>query len=252
MKKSLLATAILGLATATCANAALTTSGTPITGVSPDAQSGFPTDIPVMPYAQIDLGASSINFNNSFLNSDIKAELSNKTTFAQRLAFGADFQGDRIALDFSNYNRIKYNRVNFTPIYKKYIKDSNTHKQILAEYADHLDNVKVRTMGVGLSYIHAMLLNSTVRPYIGARLGYTHFSVKGDVAKMVLNSKSGQYEQNLERVKENYNKASIGGLAGVEVDVARNVTLGIGAEYDSLWGSKATAISGNAFMRVYF
>ncbi len=232
MKKSLLATAILGLATATCANAALTTSGTPITGVSPDAQSGFPTDIPVMPYAQIDLGATSFNFSDHFSDSDYNVSLPNKVAFGQRLTFGVDFQGDRIGLDFTNFGNVKYHNVSVSPTLIVEDNEGNEYD------FDQIDSVKVKAMGVGLSYIHAMILNSSVRPYIGARLGYTHLTEKVRV---------GQFTD-----KAHKNSASIGALAGVEVDVARNVTLGIGAEYDSLWGSKATAISGNAFMRVYF
>ncbi len=247
MKKSLLATAILGLATATCANAALTTSGTPITGVSPDAQSGFPTDIPVMPYAQIDLGATSFNFNDHFLARDANVSLSNKTAFSQRITFGLDFQGERVALDFTNFGRVNYNRTQISPMIAGYGADGK-----LLAYSDHMNDVKIKSMGVGLSYIHAMVLNSSVRPYIGARIGYTHFSAKAMQSVMALDTATNKFKEILVKQKADYNKASIGGLAGVEVDVARNVTLGIGAEYDSLWGSKATAISGNAFMRVYF
>ncbi|VEJ09966.1 opacity family porin [Actinobacillus delphinicola] len=233
MKKSLLATAILGLATATCANAALTTTGTPITSVAPDAQSGFPTDIPVMPYAQIDLGATYFNFSDNFTNKLFKSpitisSLPNTTAFSQRLTLGLDFQGDRIGFDFSNFGQVKYK-----------IKLENPQGRVLA---DHFGDIKVNSYGFGLSYVHAMMLNSTVRPYIGARVGFTHVKTKFTPAENIPWT-SGEYTDN---------HATIGALAGVEVDVARNVTLGLGAEYDQLWGNKLNALSGDAFMRVYF
>ncbi|VEJ09965.1 opacity family porin [Actinobacillus delphinicola] len=216
MKKSLLATAILGLATATCANAALTTSGTPITGVSPDAQSGFPTDIPVMPYAQIDLGATTL-----MQNGDDDLDVSNKTVFSQRVTVGFDFQGDRLGLDFTNFGHYKW------------------HDSLYDANAE----LKADIYGIGLSYSHAFMLNSTIRPYIGARIGYTHFKSKLTVSYM---------SKEIARVDNSDNHASIGAFAGVEFDATRNITFGIGTEYNQLWGNDTTDIAGKAFMRVYF
>ena len=233
MKKSLLATAILGLATATCANAAVTNSNVYSNIATSNTQFSVSTEAPVMPYVQIDLGATSFNFSDNFtdklFDSAVKiSSLPNTTAFSQRLTFGLDFQGDRIGFDFSNFGRVKYK-----------IKLEDPQGNVLA---DHFGDIKVSSYGLGLSYTHAMMLNSSVRPYIGARLGFTHVKTTFTPGSNIPWS-SGEYTNN---------HATIGALAGVEVDATRNLTFGLGAEYDQLWGNKLNAFGGNAFMRVYF
>ncbi|MDG6896458.1 hypothetical protein A6A19_00160 [Actinobacillus delphinicola] len=218
MKKSLIATAILGLAMATGANADLTTTS------APDMSLDNQADTSVVPYAQIDLGMTRL------MEPDDELE-STKTGFSQRATIGLDFQGDRLGLDFTNFGRYKWNM-------------TLDEGENLAQ-----EEIKESIYGIGLSYTHVMMLDSVVHPYIGARIGYTHVKGEEDYHDGV-----ADVGPDADAAKDSYsfNRFSYGAFGGVEFNITHNVTTGIGVEYDRLYRHYIKDFTGSAFLRVSF
>ncbi len=226
MKKSLIATAILGLATVTSAHADMVTSNTTFN----DAQA----DNTVQPFVQLGLGASFLSFSNKFLDgltddSSVSfGKLENTSAFSQRLTLGMDIGGDRVGLDLTNFGSLDY---------KITMNDGDNN----VEYP-YFGDIKVQTYGLGLSYAHAMQINSIVHPFFGARIGVTHTDIKFIPAKNIPWT-SGEVASN---------HASIGGFGGLEFKLSHHITLGFDGEYDQLWGSKESSAIANAFIRASF
>lgn len=175
-------------------------------------------------FTQLDLGMSRLKFNGTFEGDDISSNDS-KTNFSQRIALGLDFDGsNRLAFDFSNFG-------------KAYDESWN-------EKIDH-GTASLRAYSIGVTYSYAFLLESIIRPYIGARLGLGFIRAKADSTDL----------WGFESFRLNQTKFSIGATAGAEYKITDRFSTGAGLEYNRFIGTSPYTLQNfgaNVFARYTF
>ena len=174
----------------------------------------FSIDTSPRPYTQFDFGTTRL------INNDGQ-HLPNKMIFSRHVAVGADFTGNRIGLYFTNFGR-----------YKWQVDKNLVDQQVILDINEF-----------GLSYTHAIAIDSILKPYIGARIGYTHFKLR----KTYSDIGGGYLAQSGEQ-----NHVSMGTFGGLEATLSPNFTIGIGVEYGRLRGNDTTDLTTKAFTRTYF
>ncbi len=196
MKKLLLATLVAGLATTASAD------------ILKDGHV----------FVQADLGSMKLHFDDEDGSDDLK-----KSNFTQRIAVGYEVEQTRIALDYTNFGKVKGS-------------ESFTEAGLDVDVKG-----KIKVQGFGVTLAHTFEVSDLLNPYVGARIGWTTGKAKVDVT----------VQEETYTVSDSKTRFSAGLLAGVESKVTDNVTLGLGAEYHRL-ASDAKSYGANAFLRVSF
>lgn len=147
-------------------------------------------------YVQGDLGHSTLKTNDEGGKTSSKG-------FSPRLSAGYDFGDFRIAADYTHY------------------KTRKDHEQGPSYTLDS----KIKLQSVGVSAIYDFDLNSSVKPYVGARVGLNRFSYDDD------DRRAGYHATETFRKT----KTGLGVMTGVGYDINQNVALDAGYRYN-YWG----------------
>lgn len=146
-------------------------------------------------YVQGDLGVSNLHFVDTDYYS-----LPNKAVFTQRINLGYDFDSFRLAFDYTNFSKAKF---------------------------DDLFGISVKAHSFGMSAIYDFRNSSSFTPYIGARLGYSSIKLTG--------SYSGYYSNYYTiPISATTTSSSFGVLGGVQMKLTDNLALNLGLEYNRL------------------
>ncbi|EMS2923405.1 outer membrane beta-barrel protein [Neisseria gonorrhoeae] len=173
-----------------------------------------------------------------------------------RLAFGYDFGGWRIAVDYARYRKWHNNKysVNIKELERKNNKTSGVDQlNIKYQKTEHQENGTFHAVSsLGLSTVYDFRANDKFKPYIGVRVGYGHVRHGIDSTKKTKNTltayhgngRGSTYYDNVEPEKNQKNtyrqnrssrRLGFGAMAGVGIDVAPNLTLDAGYRYHN-WG----------------
>ncbi|UXN37231.1 opacity family porin [Avibacterium paragallinarum] len=127
----------------------------------------------------------------------------NKTQFEPRISVGYKLNDWRFAADFTYYG-----------------KSSASHNN---------ESISAKGYGIGLSGIYDLDFNLPVKPYVGVRLATNIFRIE--------NSLPGAFEEKTQT------KFGYGALAGVSYDLAPNLILDTGVEYNRLGSWEDTKVN---------
>lgn len=139
-------------------------------------------------YVQTDVGASQIKIPA------LKEFNFNKSTMVQRLSLGQDSGQYDVALDYTNFGKVK------------------------SQYAS------IKFQSLGLSARYNFNVENDITPYLGVRLGYNQ--VKGHLH---IDVGSEKYEE-----KRTEYKMGVGALGGVKYNFNKNIALNFNVEYNML------------------
>ncbi len=148
-------------------------------------------------YVQGDVGHSTLKTNDEGGKTSSKG-------FSPRLSAGYDFGDFRVAADYTHYKT-----------WKDHEQDSS-----------HTLDSKIKLQSVGVSAIYDFDLNSSVKPYVGARVGLNRFSYDDD------DRRAGYHATETFRKT----KTGLGVMTGVGYDITQNVALDAGYRYNH-WGN---------------
>ncbi|EMS3596246.1 outer membrane beta-barrel protein [Neisseria gonorrhoeae] len=172
-----------------------------------------------------------------------------------RLAFGYDFGGWRIAVDYARYRKWHNNKysVNIKELERKKNSTPSGQLNIKHQETEHQENGTFHAVSsLGLSTVYDFRANDKFKPYIGVRVGYGHVRHGIDSTKKTKNTltayhgngRGSTYYDNVEPEKNQKNtyrqnrssrRLGFGAMAGVGIDVAPNLTLDAGYRYHN-WG----------------
>ncbi|EMS5959120.1 outer membrane beta-barrel protein [Neisseria gonorrhoeae] len=172
-----------------------------------------------------------------------------------RLAFGYDFGGWRIAVDYARYRKWHNNKysVNIKELERKKNSTPSGQLNIKHQETEHQENGTFHAVSsLGLSTVYDFRANDKFKPYIGVRVGYGHVRHGIDSTKKTKNTltayhgngRGSTYYDNVEPEKNQKNtyrqnrssrRLGFGAMAGVGIDVAPGLTLDAGYRYH-YWG----------------
>ncbi len=118
-------------------------------------------------------------------------------------------ENGRVAIDYTNFAEEKG-----TEIEKGLIFDTNSES-------------KFKARSVGISYIYDFKGASAITPYVGARVGFTQLDLKAQAESK--NKLLGSYQ---ESVHARDTLLGVGGILGVQYQIAQKVALDLATEYN--------------------
>lgn len=169
-------------------------------------------------YVQGDLGVSKLQGKDS--SGQLKDD-----ALTGRVAVGKDTGDVRIAGDYTYFGKAEQQ----------------------SSIATISHNAEINAHSVGLSAIYDFNTNSTLTPYVGARLGLN---------KIEFNSNTQVGSLNTSSYLEDKTTVGVGALAGVQYSVNPNIAINAGAEYNYLGkianDAKVDQYSANVGLRYNF
>lgn len=146
---------------------------------------GFASSANAGIYGQLDLGYGSSNLEN----------VGSKNTVVYRPTLGISFGSNLIGVDWTDWGK------------------KSTHSSTLS--------AKTKLETIGLKYTYMLLNTSPIKPYVGARLNFTHRKID-TATSTTYNTKSGY-------------RLGGGLFTGVEFKVLPLVSFGVGGEWNKLY-----------------
>ncbi|MDH2997525.1 hypothetical protein A1D22_07295 [Pasteurellaceae bacterium LFhippo2] len=153
-------------------------------------------------YVQGDLGYSRI--------AEVDYDIVKDNVLSQRVSVGYDFANKfRVAADYTNFGTAK-----------------TTYENLV--------DVSLKIKSLGLTGFYDFNINSKFTPYVGVRLAYN----KADIKASTTNTYSRYYTLS-DSASES--RLGIGALAGVQYDLAPNLKINAGVEYNRIAADVAQA-----------
>ncbi|MFD1806917.1 opacity family porin [Pasteurella oralis] len=137
-------------------------------------------------YVQGDIGVSKTKFSAYPVLGDTK--------FEPRISVGYDFGAFRLAADYTHYGKFSGKHYN--------------------------ESITAKVYGLGFSAFYDFNVNSTIKPYIGARLASNVFDIQNTGPSYFRDAKTS--------------KLGYGAIVGAQYNLANNLSLNGGIEYNSL------------------